>query len=108
MFDTDYQLRYLPVFYEDLNRAVTYISRELNNIKAANDLINAVEKAILERQPAAESFEPYESKIDRKYPYYRIYVNNYIVFYVVIHDGDSRIMEVRRLLYNRQNRESLI
>lgn len=49
MFDTDYQLRYLPVFYEDLDRTVTYISRELNNIKAANDLINAVEKAILER-----------------------------------------------------------
>ena len=29
---------------------------------------------------------------------YRIYVKNYIVFYVVIDD----IMEVRRLLYNRK------
>ena len=108
MFDAEYQLRYLPLFYDDLARAVTYISGELNNIKAANDLIDAVEKAILERQLAAESFEPYKSKIDRKYPYYRIYVKNYIVFYVVIHDGDTKIMEIRRLLYNRQDRASLL
>jgi hypothetical protein len=46
---------------------------------------------------------------ERKYPYYRIYVKNYIVFYVVIDDEiNGKIMEVRRLLYKRQDRDSIV
>ena len=34
--------------------------------------------------------------------YYRIYVKNYIVYYVVIDDeGPDKITEVRRFLYNK-------
>ncbi len=41
----------------------------------------------------------------RRYPYYRIYVKNFVVWYVVIDDeGDDRIMEVRRFLYNKQDK----
>lgn len=41
--------------------------------------------------------------------YYRIYVKNYIVYYVVIDDkGSDKIMEVRRFLYNKQNQKELI
>ena len=36
----DYELRYLPIFYEDLGQTVTYIASELKNPKAAQDLIN--------------------------------------------------------------------
>lgn len=46
---------------------------------------------------------------DRKYFYYRIYVKNYVVYYVVIdNEGDGKVMEVRRLLYNRQDRDSTV
>lgn len=68
-----------------------------------------VEKAILERQPVAESFEPYHSMRERRYPYYRIYVKNFMVWYVVIDDeGTEKVMEVRRFLYNKQNQDKLI
>ena len=60
MVDTKYKLRYLPLFYEDLEQKVIYIAEKLHNEKAANDLIDAVEKAILERKPVAEAFEPCE------------------------------------------------
>ncbi|WP_243013966.1 hypothetical protein [Clostridium sp. AM54-14XD] len=40
----------------------------------------------------------------REYPYYRIYVRNYVIYYVVIDD----IMEVRRLLYGARNIENLL
>lgn len=81
-----------------------YITNELQNPKAANDLLDAVEKAIIERIPNAESFEQYCSVRERKYPYYRIYVNNFVVYYVVIDDvGKDKIMEVRRFLYNKQD-----
>nr|WP_288886419.1 type II toxin-antitoxin system RelE/ParE family toxin [uncultured Blautia sp.] len=104
-----YRLRYLPLFYEDLDEKVTYIAEKLKNPKAAYDLLDKVENAILERLPIAESFEPYHSIRERQYAYYRIYVGNYTVYYVVIDDDrENLIMEVRRFLYNGQNQHNLI
>lgn len=109
MHSKKYKLRYLPLFYEDLGEKVTYIVDELKNPQAANDLLDKVEAAILKRLPMAESFEPYQSARERKYLYYRIYVDNYIIYYVVIDDDpDDLIMEVRRLLYVRQDREKIV
>ena len=109
MADRQYVLRYLPLFYEDLEQKIVYIAETLHNEKAANDLLDAVEQAILERLPVAEAFEPYRSVKERRYQYYRIYVKNFIVYYVVIDDeGAQKIMEVRRFLYNKQDREKLV
>ena len=65
MAERKYKLRYLPLFYEDLEQKVVYIAEKLKNPQAANDLIDAMEKAILERVPAAEAFEPYQSTKER-------------------------------------------
>ena len=109
MADTKYILRYLPLFYEELEEKVVYIAEKLKNTQAANDLLDLVETAILERLPDAEAFEPYHSWKERKYPYYRIYVKNFVIYYVVIDDeGPEKIMEVRRFLYNGQNRDAKI
>lgn len=109
MVDTKYELRYLPLFYEDLEEKVLYIAEQLHNEKAANDLIDAVENVIIERLPNAEAFEPYHSMKERRYKYYRIYVKNFVIYYVIIDDeGTKKIMEVRRFIYNKQNRENLI
>jgi hypothetical protein len=109
MADTKYGLRYLPLFYKDLEEKVVYIAETLQNIQAAQDLLDEVEKAILERMPNAESFEPYHSVKERRYKYYRIYVKNYIIYYVVIDDeGPDKIMEVRRILYHKQNQKEFI
>lgn len=46
---------------------------------------------------------------ERRYPYYRIYVKNFIVYYIVIDDeGDDKIMKVRRFLYDKQDVKHLI
>ncbi len=109
MADTKYILRYLPLFYEELEEKVVYIAETLKNPQAANNLLDLVESAILERLPNAESFEPYRSLKERRYPYYRIYVKNFVIYYVVVDDeGPKKIMEVRRFLYNRQNRDANI
>ena len=108
-FKSKYQLRYLPIFYEDLYDKLAYILEVLNNKKAADDLINAVENAIIERLPIAESFEKYQSKKDRKHPYYRIFLGNFIIYYVVIIDkNENKVMEIRRFLYNKQNRNRIL
>ena len=104
MLSKRYRLRYLPLFYEELDEKVTYIAEKLMNPEAANNLLDKVEAAIIERLPIAESFEPYNSIRERRYTYYRIYVDNYTIYYVVIDDDpEDLIMEVRRFFYNGQN-----
>ena len=81
-----------------------YIANQLRNPQAAAALLDKTEAAILERLPYAESFEQYRSLCERKYPYYRIYVDNFAIYYVVIKDT----MEVHRFLYKGQNRDEKI
>ena len=96
MLSKKYRLRYLPLFYEDPDEKVTYIPEKLKNPKAANDLLDNVEAAIMERLPVAESFEPYYSIWERRYAYYRIYVHDYTIYYTVRDDNpNDLIMEVR-------------
>ena len=99
-----YELRILPLFEHDLNEITDYIVYRLRNPDAADHLIDKVEKAIYDRLPMAESFEPYHGIAEREYPYYWIKVNNFIIFYVVI---DS-IMEVRRILYMKRSMKKLL
>ena len=94
-----YKLSILPLFEDDLNEIVDYISVRLQNPIAAEDFVDAVENAIQDRFSCAEAFEPYHSAKERRYPYYRIQVKNYTIFYVVI--GDT--IEVRRIVYSRRD-----
>lgn len=94
-----YELKILPLFEEDLDRIVDYITYRLQNPAAAERLVDDVEAAIMERLTCSESFEPYHSNRERQYPYYRIQVRNFTIFYVVI----ENVMEVRRILYSRSN-----
>lgn len=105
-----YRLRYLKLFEEDLNEIIDYIVYKLENQEAARNLIDVIDTAITTRLVNPESFEPYQSVIDRKYHYYRIYVKNFVIYYVVIDDeaDDYKIMEVRRILYNKRDKRILI
>ena len=58
----NYNLTFLPLFEEDLNQIVDYISLQLQNPEAALQLTDRVYKAIQERLPFAESFEPVATK----------------------------------------------
>lgn len=104
MKNKQYGLRFLPLFEYDLNEAVEYIRYHLGNPEAAMRLIDEVEAAVLKRLENPEAFEKYHSAKERKYPYYRIYIKNYIIFYVVIDD----VMEVRRLVYNKRDMNTKI
>ena len=99
MENKPYQLRYLQIFEQDLISTANYITNVLTNEDAALRLIDDVEAAILERLNNPVAFEPYRSAKKRDHPYYRIYVRNYVVYYVVIGD----VMEVRRLIYGTRD-----
>ena len=69
MEEKRYELRILPLFEEKLQETADYIAFRLRNPIAAEDFVDAVEAAILERLKAPEAFEPYRSKKDRKLCY---------------------------------------
>ncbi len=87
-----------------MNEIVDYITIQLQNPVAAENLVDDIETAIQERLHCAESFEPYHSAKERRYPYYRIQVRNFTIFYIVI----GNIIEVRRILYNRRDFSKII
>ena len=103
-----YILRFLPLFYEELDEKISYIAFNLKNKKAANDLLDSVEKAITDRLEYPDIFEPIYSKKDRKHPYYRIYVKNYIIYYVLLNENNINIMEVRRIVHRLQDKDNKI
>ena len=94
-----YEIKYLPLFYKDLDQITDYIMYKLNNEIAANNFVNELEKEINKRAYNPISYEKYISIKKRKYTYYKIYVKNYTVFYTV----KDNIMEVRRILYSKRN-----
>ncbi len=104
MNQNEYKLSFLPLFEDDLNEITGYIVNHLQNPSAALQLIDDIEIAIYKRLTCPLAFAPYVSSKDRLYPYYRINVRNFSVFYVVI--GDT--MEVRRILYARRDLDSLL
>lgn len=103
MENKSYKLRYLPIFEQDLLDTANYITNVLKNETAALQLIDDIEKEILIRLNNPIAFEAICSLKEREYPYYRIYVRNYVIYYVVIGD----VMEVRRLIYKKRDTSNL-
>ena len=99
-----YKLKYLPLAKQDLIEIIEYIQNNLQNPIAAENTLNKIENAILERVECPEDFAIWQSSKNRKYPYRRINVGNYSVWYVVIDD----VMEIRRILFSRRNEEFLL
>ena len=99
-----YKILYLPLFYKDLQQIYNYIVYVLKNKIVAENIINQIKEEIEKRSYNPTSYHKYISLRKRKDTYYRIYVKNYVIFYIVIKDT----MEIRRILYNKRNFEKII
>jgi toxin ParE1/3/4 len=100
----NFELRYSPLFYDDLDRITDYIVLELKNPSAAKRLINDVETAIKKHLASPTQAAMYKSVVEREHPYRRIIVGNYLIFYVVI----GNTMVVRRMLYGRRDLDKIL
>lgn len=101
----EYTLRYLPIAKRDLSNAIDFILNEYQNPIAAENTLDRIEKAIKERlEDGPESFAIWPSTKNREYPYRRINVGNYTVWYVVI----DNVMEIRRIQPARRNEENFL
>ena len=101
----DYTLRYLPIAKQDLADAINFILKEYKNPIAAENTLDKIEQAIMKRlEDGPESFAIWQSAKKREYPYRRINVGNYTVWYVVI----DNVMEIRRIQPARRNEELIL
>lgn len=87
-----YDLQYLPLFWDDLGQAVLYIQKVLSNPNAAKRLLDQVEQGILDRLKNPTTAAIYKTTRNRPLPYHWFPVGNYMVFYVAY----DNIMEIRR------------
>ena len=99
-----FELRYSPLFYEDLDKITDYLLFELKNEQAAKTLLYNTEAAIKKCLVSPLSTAPYRSISSRPHPYRRILIGNYLIFYVVI--GNAMI--IRRMLYGRRDLDRIL
>lgn len=95
MAKSKYRLRVKPTFLSDLDKVLLYIAERSGSTDTAMRFLNTINDKIKNRLHFAEAFErfyPYEGSPC----YYRIYIGNYTVFYIV----SEGVMEIRRLLYS--------
>lgn len=97
------------MFYDDMEEIVDYIVYILKNPDAADYIVDRIFEAIDEWLPIADRFKKYESSHEFHYDYYTINVSNFKIFYVVKDDDPNmKVMEVRKVLYNRRDLQRLI
>lgn len=104
MINNKYKIQYLNSYKKELYEIIWYISYNLKNKEAAEGLLNKISNAIIKRSICPEIYEKYKSKTNRKYIWYRIYVDNYTIFYTV----KNNIMNVAHIIYSRRNMDDLV
>jgi len=103
---SEYTLRYSPQYMNDFTEKMDYIAYELCNPDAAVKLYYDAKEAIQNRLDCAESFEPVPSRKKRDQPYFRIYVHNFEIYYVIVEESGKKYMELRRFLYQGENKKT--
>ena len=103
MKKNNYEIKYLSSYIEDLTRILNYIMYNLENENATERLLENINKAIIERSLSPESYEKYNRSKNSNYAWYRIYVENYTIFYTV----EGNTMEIVRILSNRRDFEKI-
>ena len=99
-----YKLEYLPVARQDLIDIIRYISQELKNPDAANNLavklVEATEKvtAFPYANPSYQPIRPLKHEYRK--------VQNYLILYWV--DEEKKLVTVARVLYAKRNYRRLL
>ncbi len=104
MEKNNYKIKYTEIFKKEIEEVFEYIVNELQNGIAAENLIQLIEKEIIERSYNPESYKSFKLNDKDTYTWYRININNYSAFYTV----ENNIMTMRRFIYSRRNFNNLL
>ncbi len=104
MKENNYRIEYTEVFKIEIETVFRYITYELKNVIAAENLLQLADKLITERSKNPESYKSFKIKESSDYTWYRININNYSAFYTV----KGNVMTMRRFIYSKRNIGNLL
>jgi plasmid stabilization system protein ParE len=99
-----YSLEYLPSAEQDFLAIVAYISVDLDNPKAAEDLTKLYDRKMSLLREGVWRGQPLRGNLPKRildYGYRWIAVNNYLVFFT--HDDDNMKILVHHVCYGRRD-----
>ena len=99
MKKNDYEIYYLSSFENELDEIIYYISNILKYKKDASSLLKNIEDSIKERSKNPEIYEVYKSGKEREFVWYRMYVKNFSIFYMV----KDNVMEIAHIIYSKRD-----
>lgn len=99
-----FQIKYLPIARRDLQEIIDYIAFELEVPETAIKMLNTLEIEISSLQENPFRGSIYFSKRKHDCQYRKIFVKNYVIFYLILNDS----LEIQRIFYNRRNKDKLI
>lgn len=101
-----YKLEYLPSARRDMIEIVRYISKDLDNPAAADELAVALIEAAERLTDFPYSCPVYMPIKSLKHEYRKLLVKNYLMFYWV--DEAKKIITIARVIYARRDYEVLL
>lgn len=101
-----YELEYLPSALKDMTEIIRYISRELNNPTAADNLAVEFTKSADRLKDFPYSNKLYTPIRPLKNEYRKCIVNNYIMFYSV--NENKKTVTIYRVIYAKRDYDKII
>lgn len=96
-----YSVEILPRAVEDMNEAVIYVARKLENPRAARQLAETLHQAVEGLSEYPYSHAAYIPPRPLKHEYRRVMAGNYAVFYWI--EEKERRVTVARVIYSRRD-----
>lgn len=98
-----HKIEYLPIAEEDIISTVNYISFALDAPKAARDLLEELNKTVLQISEFPYSCELYKTSRPLKEEIRKVPVKGYVLYYAVFQDR----IEIRRFMHGRRDRSNI-
>lgn len=96
----NYVIEYSETFKKEIEEVFIYIVKELQNIIAAENLLQLVHNAIIKRSKDPIIYKSFKLKDSGTYNWYRININNYYALYTV----ENNMITMRRFIYKKRNK----
>ena len=101
-----YLLKITSVARDDLDKIYNYITKDLYNVTAAENLLNKIENSFMRLKDFPFSCNFVDDQILKEKGYRKLIVDNYIGFYIV--DEVKEEVVIMRVLYGRQKYQDII
>lgn len=106
MAEAKYAIKIAPKAFEDLDEIYSYISDELYNEVAADNLLENIATSIMRLKDFPFTCSFVMDEILKNKGYRKLIIQNYIAFYLVIEEEKKVV--VMRILYGGQKYQDLI